>query len=304
MASGLRGFVFSWWRKARQSISNFRCGSQHNINTSISFTTQFPISFHQFEAVLTNHKLHQQYVGPQDENGQMQQRWIRTWRQHPQIHVRLPKPESRPTTTSNSWRGELALVVAGDECLPQQWWPKAHLSTRPSTLLKRHYGSSTWRLMTRQMSCPLIETLWEKRVDEEAFRHKRAKQSESGFHTIKRKPTERERKKHLYAAIMTHTLHGDVIVPDILLRPLNKISYLDLIHKILTANPTKNLDLFVLYDLWEAILTKIYDYEYNWREDKKDEVGLSECPFSKTVNPLLTLIAGQNCGYFWIPQDC
>lgn len=152
--------------------------------------------------------------------------------------------------------------------------------------------------MTRQMSCPLIETLWEKRVDEEAFRHKRAKQSESGFHTIKRKPTERERKKHLYAAIMTHTLHGDVIVPDILLRPLNKISYLDLIHKILTANPTKNLDLFVLYDLWEAILTKIYDYEYNWREDKKDEVGLSECPFSKTVNPLLTLIAGQNCGYF------
>lgn len=142
------------------------------------------------------------------------------------------------------------------------------------------------------MSCPLIETLWEKRADEEAFRQKRAKQSESGFHTINRKPTETERKDHLYAAVMTHNLHGDVIIPDILLRPLHRISYLDLIRKIMTANPTKDLDLFVLYDLWEDILTKVYDYEYSWRDDKKDEVGPPECPLTRIIKPLLNLTAG------------
>lgn len=62
-------------------------------------------------------------------------------------------------------------------------------------------------------------------------------------------------------------------MPDIVLRPLHRVSFLDLVRKILAANPTKTLDLFVLYDLWDAILTKVYDYEYDWREDKKHEVG-------------------------------
>ncbi|KAF6221868.1 hypothetical protein HO133_001836 [Letharia lupina] len=125
--------------------------------------------------------------------------------------------------------------------------------------------------LLEQMSCPLVEKLWEKRADEEAFRLKRAKQMESGFHHIDRNLTNHERKEHPFAVILTHAVHGDVIVPDIVLRPLHRVSFLHLVRKILAANPTKTLDLFVLYDLWDAILTKVYDYEYDWREDKKHE---------------------------------
>lgn len=72
---------------------------------------------------------------------------------------------------------------------------------------------------------------------------------------------------------MTHETHGDLIIPGILIRPLNRISYLDLVRKILMANPTKDLDHSVLHELWNAIITKIYDYEYDWREQKKLEVS-------------------------------
>ena len=72
---------------------------------------------------------------------------------------------------------------------------------------------------------------------------------------------------------MTHAVHGDVIVPDIALYSLHRISYLDLVRKVLAANPTKDLDLFTLNELWDAILSKVYDYEYDWREGKKNEVS-------------------------------
>lgn len=97
---------------------------------------------------------------------------------------------------------------------------------------------------------------------------------ESGFHLITRDRTQREQKEYASAAIMTHAVHGDVIVPDVVLYPLRKISYLDLVPKILEANPTKDLDHSVTHELWDAILTKIYDYEYDWREAKKHEVVL------------------------------
>ena len=131
--------------------------------------------------------------------------------------------------------------------------------------------------------------LWERRANEEAFKKKRVEQRESGFHVISRKRTRAEAKNHTYAVIMTHLIHKDIIVPDILLRPLHRISYLDLVRKILVANPTKMLELSVLHELWDAILNKVYDYEYKCREDKKLEVGL---PLIMTIVPLLTLIAG------------
>ena len=70
---------------------------------------------------------------------------------------------------------------------------------------------------------------------------------------------------------MTHETHEDLIIPDVLLRPLRRISYLDLVRKILIANLTKEFDLSVFQELWDAILTKVYDYEYDWREQKKLE---------------------------------
>ena len=105
------------------------------------------------------------------------------------------------------------------------------------------------------------------------MKRKRAKQKESGFHVVDRNLTEVERNKHPFAVIMTHAVHGEVIVPDIELCSLRKISYLDLVRKVLAANPTMDLDIFMLNELWDAILIKVYDYEYDWREDKKNEVS-------------------------------
>lgn len=91
---------------------------------------------------------------------------------------------------------------------------------------------------------------------------------------------------------MTHAVHGDVIVPDVVLRPLHRISYLDLVRKVLAANPTKDLDMFILCELWDALLTKVYYYEFNWRELKKVEVRFPSCSLTKSIKPLLTLVAG------------
>ncbi|CAD6574775.1 MAG: hypothetical protein ASARMPRED_006903 [Alectoria sarmentosa] len=125
--------------------------------------------------------------------------------------------------------------------------------------------------LLEQVSCPIIEAFWEKRADEEAFKKKRAEQRESGFHAITRDRTAAECKQYQYAAIMTHATHGDVIVPDIINRPLHRISYFELVGKTLEANPTKDLSRRVLQELWEAIVTKIYDYEYGWRKNKSTE---------------------------------
>ena len=107
---------------------------------------------------------------------------------------------------------------------------------------------------------------------------------ESGFHSISRDRTKYERKKYASAAIMTHAVHGDVIVPDVVLYPLYKISYLDLVPMILAANPTKRLQPSVTLELWDAIITKIYDYEYDWRKAKKHEVGLQRVALIRQVS--------------------
>lgn len=64
------------------------------------------------------------------------------------------------------------------------------------------------------------------------------KQMESGLHLTTRDRTQHERKEYESAAIMTHAIHGDVIVPDVVLYPLRRISYLSLVPKILEANRT------------------------------------------------------------------
>lgn len=92
---------------------------------------------------------------------------------------------------------------------------------------------------------------------------------------------------------MTHALHGEVIVPDILNRPLHRIVFLDLVRKILIVNPAKNLDLSVLRDLWDAILSKVYDYEFDWREDKKAEVGSPGVLCRRKPTSCLTLVQGK-----------
>ena len=102
-----------------------------------------------------------------------------------------------------------------------------------------------------------------------------------------------EYKKYPFAVIMTHTLHGDVNVPNILRLPLHRIKFLDLMRSILTANPTKDLTMHVLRELWGAVLTKVYDYEFGWRKDKKNEVCLRNCSLTITANLLLTIVPGR-----------
>lgn len=140
----------------------------------------------------------------------------------------------------------------------------------------------------------MAQILWEKRENEQAFKQKREKQKESGFHHIDRDLTKRERRNYPFAIIMTHAVHGEVIVPDLLRCPLRKVSYLDLIPKILAANPSKDLKTPVLHELWDAILSKVYDYEYDWREDKKHEVGFPSVALARQLTSYSPLIQAQS----------
>lgn len=86
-------------------------------------------------------------------------------------------------------------------------------------------------------------------------------------------PTALKRKEHPWGIIMTHAVHGDIVVLDILRLPLRRIKYIDMLVKILDANPTKDLSRRVLVELWAAIFEKVYDFEHQWREQKRYEVS-------------------------------
>ena len=76
-----------------------------------------------------------------------------------------------------------------------------------------------------------------------------------------------------YAVLIPHPTLGEITVPSMRLIPLHQLSYLKIVCKIITANPTKEFSRFVLQEFWEAIIANVYDYEYTWREKKRTEVS-------------------------------
>ena len=64
-----------------------------------------------------------------------------------------------------------------------------------------------------------------------------------------------------WAIIMTSAVTGDIIVPDIFISPLHRISYVALAKDVLIAYPTKKLQKHEMEDLWNDNIYIIYDFK-------------------------------------------
>lgn len=95
------------------------------------------------------------------------------------------------------------------------------------------------------------------------------------FHQSDRKLSEAERKTSRWAIIMTSAVTGNIIVPDLNLLPLHRISYVALAKEILIANPKKKLQKHEMDSLWNGIMSTIYDFEATLWDRKRHEVMVS-----------------------------
>lgn len=71
---------------------------------------------------------------------------------------------------------------------------------------------------------------------------------------------------------MTSAATGDIIVPDIRVFPLFRVSYLETAKKVLAANPRRKLEKHEMEDLWDGIMDTVYDFEVTLWDRKKHEV--------------------------------
>lgn len=83
---------------------------------------------------------------------------------------------------------------------------------------------------------------------------------------------------------MTSAATGDIIVPDIRVFPLCRVSYLDTARKILAANPDKKLEKHEMDDLWDGVMVTIYDFEVTPWDRKLHEVIFVTTMPSRTVD--------------------
>ena len=92
------------------------------------------------------------------------------------------------------------------------------------------------------------------------------------FYQSRRNLSEAEHKTNRWAVIMTSAVTGDIIVPDIRVFPLCKVSYREIARKVLLANPGKKLQKHEMEDLWDGIMCTVFDFEATLWDRKKYEV--------------------------------
>ena len=83
---------------------------------------------------------------------------------------------------------------------------------------------------------------------------------------------------------MTSAATGDIIVPDIRVFPLRRVSFIDTARKVLAANPDKKLQKHEMEDLWDGVMVTIYDFEVTLWDRKLHEVMCLIAMPSQTVD--------------------
>lgn len=68
-------------------------------------------------------------------------------------------------------------------------------------------------------------------------------------------------------------IDGELVVPDVLLAPIQEIAFVNFTLRVLVANPFEVIDHDRMMDLFSAIIFKIYDFENDSaKKSKLDEV--------------------------------
>ena len=107
-----------------------------------------------------------------------------------------------------------------------------------------------------------------RQLNEDWQNRKREQMRGTGFCIVNRGLSKAEKKGFPWAIVMQDA-DGELLVPDVFLTPIDEINFVDFAVKELVANPCKPLDLARIMDLFSAVITKIYDYEYKSARDMK-----------------------------------
>ncbi|CAD6579079.1 MAG: hypothetical protein ASARMPRED_008948 [Alectoria sarmentosa] len=110
----------------------------------------------------------------------------------------------------------------------------------------------------QQVHSPKYEVYWQKRLDGDAFKGKRARQKRALIWSFPRQLTEDEREDKGMVLLGNHD--WEYILPEIQLMPLYHVFFLELAKKVIAANPGKALNIELMRRLWRLLIREVYDF--------------------------------------------
>ena len=94
-------------------------------------------------------------------------------------------------------------------------------------------------------------------------------------------------KAHSSSDIFIRTTYGNIIVPEIYLKQVQDVHFLDLGIKVSEANPNVVIGYSKFTVLWRIVMEKVYDFENPYETSKKiEEVRSLLAAILHTANPL------------------
>ncbi|KAF6221864.1 hypothetical protein HO133_001832 [Letharia lupina] len=120
---------------------------------------------------------------------------------------------------------------------------------------RRLIGQDTY---AQQAHSPKYEVYWQKRLDAEAFKAKRARQSSAEFWSFPRQLSNEEQKDKGVVLLGNHD--WEYILPEVQLMPLYHVFFLELAKKVKAANPGKSLTIELMRRLWRLLIREVYDF--------------------------------------------
>lgn len=116
----------------------------------------------------------------------------------------------------------------------------------------------TQKTNAQQAHCPKYEVYWQKRLDADAFKAKRAHQSSADFWSFPRQLSKDEQKDKGVVLLGNHD--WEFFLPEVQLMPLYHVFFLELAKKVILANPGKLLTIELMRRLWRVLIREVYDF--------------------------------------------
>lgn len=127
---------------------------------------------------------------------------------------------------------------------------------------------------------------WERRLDGDAFKAKRTRQSSAAIHPFPRKLTKEEEKDRGLVLLGNHD--WEYFLPEVHLMPLYNVSFLGLATKVKAANPGKPLGIELMRRMWRLLIREVYDFvDEAERMAKLEEVTRFIAKFCKSCLTIL-----------------
>lgn len=138
-----------------------------------------------------------------------------------------------------------------------------------------------------QAHSPKYEVYWEKIIDVEAFKAKRARQSSAEIWSFPRNLTKEEQKDR--GLVLLGNRDWEYFLPEVRLMPLYNVFFLQLAQKVIAANPGKPLGIELMRRLWRLLIREVHDFvDEAERMTKLEEVICCIAEFCKSCLTILS----------------